>query len=60
MALSAEQTSWREGFRSRSRRISDDEYEEYHAKILDLYLRQGKSRDEIITILANEDSFVIR
>jgi hypothetical protein len=44
----------------RSRRIPDDEYDVHRAKILDLYLKQKKSRDDIIKTLADEDHFVIR
>ena len=60
MALPLDKADWNCGRRYRSRRISDDEYEEHRPRILDLYLNQRRQREDIIKILADEEGFFIR
>lgn len=60
MSIRTDEAESNQGRRCRSRRISDNEYETYRPRILDLYLKQKRSREEIIEILADEDGLRLR
>ncbi len=59
-AISIDKAEFERGLGKRSRRISDDEYENYRDEISNLYLKEGKSREEIRKVLAIDHGFSVR